>query len=197
MTSQATNRREGGLASCPGCSQQLRTYTQKELVTAWAAPELLGVLTIGGGSARSRGGGGGGHRSQISLPSRPKQTKTEKKKPGGFAHVLASKSPKTPFFAQKYLTRYTHETFFEKYMNFETHYLIHCRVIPLQNFGSHIRSQPHGLGLKAEAGCDIPFKCGQFLFHIIQNMEMRFPCIIYSTESQLCLTFTGQSRYLS
>jgi hypothetical protein len=32
-------------------------------------------------------------------------------------------------------------------MNFETHYLNHCRVIPLQSFGSHIRSQPHGLGL--------------------------------------------------
>jgi hypothetical protein len=44
----------------------------------WAAPELLGVPTIGGGSARSRGGGGGGHRSQISLPSRPKYMKTAK-----------------------------------------------------------------------------------------------------------------------
>jgi hypothetical protein len=30
---------------------------------------------------------------------------------GSFAHVLAYKSPKTPFFAQKHLTRYTHETF--------------------------------------------------------------------------------------
>jgi hypothetical protein len=35
-------------------------------------PKLLGAPTISGGSARSRGGGGGGHRSQISLPSRPK-----------------------------------------------------------------------------------------------------------------------------
>ncbi len=51
-------------------------------------------------------------------------------------------------FAQKYLTRYTHKTFFEEYMNFETHYLSHCRVIPLQSFGSHIHLQPHGLGLK-------------------------------------------------
>jgi hypothetical protein len=33
---------------------------------------------------------------------------------GGFAHILAYKSPKTPFFALKYLTRYTHETFFEE-----------------------------------------------------------------------------------
>jgi hypothetical protein len=46
--------------------------------TAWAAPELLGAPTIGGGSARSRGGGGGDHRSQISLQSRPKYTKTAK-----------------------------------------------------------------------------------------------------------------------
>ncbi len=93
-------------------------------------PELFGAPTIGGGSARSRGGGGGGHGSQISLQSRPKYTKTAKKT-GGFAHVLAYKSLKTPFFAQKYLTRYTHEMFFEKYVNFQHHYLSHCRVIPV------------------------------------------------------------------
>jgi hypothetical protein len=67
---------------------------------------------------------------------------------GGFAHVLAYKSPKTPFFALMYLTRYTHETFFEAYTNFEGPYLSRCRDIPLQSFGSHIRPQPHGLGLK-------------------------------------------------
>jgi hypothetical protein len=60
-----------------------------------------------GGVPRLGGGGRGGLRSQLSLPSRPKYTKT-----GGFAHVLAYKSPKMPFFTQKYLTRYTHETFF-------------------------------------------------------------------------------------
>ncbi len=37
--------------------------------------------------------------------------------------------------------------FFKEYMNFKTHYLRHCRVIPLRSFGSHIRPQPHGLGL--------------------------------------------------
>jgi hypothetical protein len=88
-----------------------------------------------------------GHGSQISLQSRLKYTKTAKKT-GGFAHVLAYKSPKTPFFAQKYSTRYTHETFFEEYMNFETHYLSHCRVIPLQSFESHIHPQLDGLRLK-------------------------------------------------
>jgi hypothetical protein len=44
----------------------------------WAAPELLGAWTIGGGSARSGGGGEGGHRSQISLPSFPKYKETAK-----------------------------------------------------------------------------------------------------------------------
>ncbi len=43
-------------------------------------------------------------------PSKPPEM-YENGKNGGFAHVLAHKSPKTPFFAQEYLTRYTHETF--------------------------------------------------------------------------------------
>ncbi len=65
-------------------------------------------------------------------PSQPYEIAKNGKKTGGFAHVLAYKSLKTPFFAQKYLTRYTHETFFEKYTNFQAHCLSHCRVIPLQ-----------------------------------------------------------------
>jgi hypothetical protein len=81
-------------------------------------------------------------------PSKPPKIDKNGKKTSGFVHVLAYKLPKTPFFAQKYLTRYTHETFFEEYANFEAHYLSHCRVIPLQSFGSHIRPQPHELGLK-------------------------------------------------
>ncbi len=53
-------------------------------------------------------------------------------KTGGFAHVFGNKSPKTPFFAQKYLTRYTHEMFFEEYINFKiVPYLSHCGVIPV------------------------------------------------------------------
>ncbi len=63
-------------------------------------------------------------------------------------HSRTYKSPKTPFFAQKYLTRYTQETFFEEYTNLQAHYLSHCRDIPLQSFESHIRPQPHGLGLR-------------------------------------------------
>ncbi len=39
-------------------------------------------------------------------------------------NILAYKSPKTPFYTQKYLTRYTQEMFFEEYINFKiVHYL--------------------------------------------------------------------------
>jgi hypothetical protein len=81
------------------------------------------------------------------MPAQPYEIAKNGEKTGGFAYVLAYKSPKTPFFALKYLTRYTHEMFFEEYTNFEGHYLSRCRDIPLQRFGSHIRPQPHGLGL--------------------------------------------------
>jgi hypothetical protein len=38
--------------------------------------------------------------------------------------------------------------FFEEYINYKiVHYLSHCGLIPVQSFGSHIRLQPHGLGL--------------------------------------------------
>jgi hypothetical protein len=93
-------------------------------------------------------------------PSKPPEIDENSEKTDGFADVLAYKSPKTPFFAQKYLTRYTPETFFEDYTNFEAHYLSHCRVIPVQSFRSHIRPQPHGLGLNLfvvllnEKNCD-------------------------------------------
>ncbi len=103
-----------------------------------AAPELLGAPTIGGGSARPWGGGG-----EVIY------TFTAGEKTGGFAHVLAYNSPKTPFFALKYLTRYTHKTYFEEYINFKSfRNLSHCGVvIPVRSFGSHIHPQPHGLGL--------------------------------------------------
>jgi hypothetical protein len=112
----------------------------------WAAPELLGVPTIGTGSAQSGGGGRGGLRSQISLPSRPKYMKTAKKRAVSRTYWLINLQ--NSVFAQKYLTRYTHETLFEKYVNFQNHYLSHCGVIPDQSFRSHIRPRPHGLGLR-------------------------------------------------
>jgi hypothetical protein len=81
------------------------------------------------------------------IPSQPYKIAKNGEKAGGFAHILAYKSPKTPFFALKYLTRYTHETFFKEYTNFEGPSLSCCRDIPLQSFGSHICPQPQGLGL--------------------------------------------------
>jgi hypothetical protein len=54
MTPQVTNRTEGGLMSCHGCSWKLHTFTKKELETVKAAQKLLGALTIGKGSARQR-----------------------------------------------------------------------------------------------------------------------------------------------
>ncbi len=54
------------------------------------------------------------------------------KKTGSFANVLAYKSPKTPFFTLKYFTRYTHETFFEEYINIKIfRNLSHYGVIPV------------------------------------------------------------------
>jgi hypothetical protein len=84
-------------------------------------------------------------------PSQAYKIAKKGEKTGGFAHVFAYKSPKTPFFALKYLTRYTHETFFEEYIYFKIfRNLSHCGVIPVRSFGSHIRPQPHGLGLIGE-----------------------------------------------
>jgi hypothetical protein len=50
------------------------------------------------------------------IPSQPYKIAKNDEKTGGFTHVLAYNSPKTPFFALKYLTKYTHETFFKEYI---------------------------------------------------------------------------------
>ncbi len=85
------------------------------------------------------------------VASQPYEIAENGEKTGGFAHVLAYKSPKTPFFAPKYLTTYIHETFFEEYTNFEARYFSRFGVISVRSFGSHIRPQPHGLGLMDKA----------------------------------------------
>jgi hypothetical protein len=69
MTSQVTNRREGGSTSFRGNSWKLRAFTKKELEIARADQELLDAPTTGGGSARPGGGGGGSQRRQISPPA--------------------------------------------------------------------------------------------------------------------------------
>ncbi len=67
------SRREGGLTSCRGHSWQFRVFTTKELETARVVQKLLGVPTIGSGSARAGGGGGGSKRRQI-CPSADRNT---------------------------------------------------------------------------------------------------------------------------
>ncbi len=69
---------------------------------------------------------------RSNIPSQLYEIAKIGEKTGGFAHVLANKSPKTPFFAQKYLTRYIHETFFEEYIDFKIfRNLSNCGVIPV------------------------------------------------------------------
>jgi hypothetical protein len=66
------------------------------------------------------------------IPSQPYKIANNGEKTGGFTHVFAYKSPKTPFFGIKYLTRYTQETFFEEYINFKIfRNLSHCGVMPV------------------------------------------------------------------
>jgi hypothetical protein len=80
------------------------------------------------------------------------QNSQKRQKTGGFAYVLAYKSLKTQFFALKYLTRYTHETFFEEYIDIKIfRSLSRCGVIPVRSFESHIRPQPHRLGLTLQS----------------------------------------------
>jgi hypothetical protein len=78
-----------------------------------AAPELLGAPSIGG---EVPGPGVVVERSYI--PSPPYEIAKNGEKTGGFAHIWTYNSPKTTFFALKYLTRYTHEMFFKEYINF-------------------------------------------------------------------------------
>ncbi len=87
----------------------------------------------------------------VKYASMPPRMYKNGKKTGGFMHFLAYKLPKTLFFAQKYLTRYTPKTFSEEYITFKIFcYLRHCEVILVQSFRSHICPQPPGLGLICE-----------------------------------------------
>jgi hypothetical protein len=53
----------------------LRAFTEKELEAVRVAQKLLGVPTIGGGTAQARGGDEGSQRSQI----RPHATRKQRK----------------------------------------------------------------------------------------------------------------------
>ncbi len=138
--------------------------------TAWCANYWRGERLVQGWWWRGS--------QKSNKPSKLPEIYKNGKKTGSFAHVLVNKSPKTSFFAHNYLTRYTHEMLFEEYMNFETHYLSSCRVIPLQSFRSHIRPRPHGLGLMLN-------------FMVIQHVYARMQFV------NLCTTIRGRSSYLS
>jgi hypothetical protein len=83
--------------------------------TAWCADYWRGRRPVQGWWWRGS--------QKSNKPSKLPEIDKNGDKTGGFAHVLAYKLPKKPFFAQKYLTRYTHEMFFEKYVNFQHLYL--------------------------------------------------------------------------
>jgi hypothetical protein len=68
-----------------------------------AAPELLGALTTGVGSARPGGGGGESYRSQITLQSRPKYTKTANN--GRFHELFSLKIAENAVFRFKVLNK--------------------------------------------------------------------------------------------
>jgi hypothetical protein len=86
--------------------------------TAWCANYWLGECPAQGWWWRDS--------KKSYKPSQQYEIAKNGEKTGGFAHVFAYKARKTPFFAHKYLTKYTHEAFFEEYTNFEAHYLSHC-----------------------------------------------------------------------
>ncbi len=108
--------------------------------TAWCADYGQGEYPARGGWWRE---------SQKSIkPSKLPEIHENGEKTGGFIHLMAYKLAKNAVFCLKGLNKYNHETFFEAYINFKnSHYLSHCRVIPLQSFRSDIRPQPSGLGL--------------------------------------------------
>jgi hypothetical protein len=131
-----------------------------------AAQELLGTPTVAGGSAPSGGGGEGSLRRHLSpQPAEIYKIGAEK---GQFPALFGLKIMKTPFFAQKYLIRYTPKMFFEEYINFTNFsYLRHCGVVPVQSLGSHIRLQPSELGLTwmlYNIAYQIPLKFSKHIF---------------------------------
>ncbi len=133
--------------SCRGCSQEapgLHLERARDRAgssrTAWRADYWQGECPAQGWWWR--------YSQKSYMTSQPFEIAENGEKTGGFAHVLAYKSPKTPFFAPKYFTTYIHKTFFEEYTNFEAHIFSRFGDISVRSFESHIRPQPHGLGLK-------------------------------------------------
>jgi hypothetical protein len=84
------------------------------------------VLTISGESAQTGGGARRSRRSQICPHAA--QNVQNGEKTGVFTHFFAYKSPKMPFFIQKYVTRhFLRNTLMLKIVG----YLKHCGIIPV------------------------------------------------------------------
>ncbi len=107
-----------------------------------ATSELLGAQTIGGGSARPWGGGGEVIYTFTAVGNSQKRRKKQ-----AVSRTFWPVNRQKCSFRSKVFNKIYSREFFEEYTNFEGHYLSRCRDIPLQSFGSHIRPQPHGLGL--------------------------------------------------
>jgi hypothetical protein len=78
------------------------------------ARKLLGAPFLGGGECPGKGW----WWRESKESNMPPRMYENSEKTDGFLHFLAYKLPKTLFFAQKYLARYTPETNFEEYINF-------------------------------------------------------------------------------
>jgi hypothetical protein len=117
-----------------------------------------------------------GVKGVKSAPCHPECMKMEKT--GGFMHFFAYKSLKTPFFAQKYLTRYIPKTFFEEYINLK--FYVHCGIVELYpfKFRKSYMPQPPVLGLKGDTLANIVY-----FVHNVKNDVLTYILTIYCQHS--------------
>ncbi len=118
MTSQVTNRREGGFKSCRARNRKLYAFTQKELDTVRMAQKLLGAPPICGGCAWAGRGCGGSQRSQI----RPHVARNVRKwqKNRRFHTIFWLLNHRKRRFLLQSTLQHTHpRRFFEEYINFK------------------------------------------------------------------------------
>jgi hypothetical protein len=85
---------------------------------------------------------------------------------GSFPALFGLLNAENAIFHSKVLTRYTPETFFEEYVNFEIFcYLRHCGVIPVQSFRIHVRPTPSCLDWGSQGysvGCGLSHGLGRW-----------------------------------
>ncbi len=102
--------------------------------------------------------------------------KTAQKRPVSPTYWL--KKCQNAILNYNYLTKYTPKTFFEEYINFTNFcYLRRCGVIPGQSFGSHIRPQLPGLGLKAN------FKGKKEMYILFNSLKLENFILSFSSQN--------------